>query len=125
MSIAEQFIGSWELEGFVSAQSGGATSHPLGDRPEGILTYTGDGVMSVHLLAQPGRSETKMADYTGYYGSFTIDEARAVISHHVEGASVEGLGGTVQERSYRFHENKLELSAVGSRNMLKLTWTRR
>ncbi|AIT80040.1 lipocalin-like domain-containing protein [Novosphingobium pentaromativorans] len=125
MAVSDRLVGSWQLESFTSETKGGSLVHPLGEWPAGLLTYTGEGMMSVHLLAEPGRSETAMDAYTGYFGRFTVNEEEAIVSHQVEGASVEGLAGGVQERHYRFDGDRLELSAVGSRTTLKLTWKRR
>lgn len=125
MAAVDRIIGNWRLEAFGSERTGQSPAFPLGAEPDGLLTYTGDGVMSVHLLAQPGREETGMDAYTGYYGSFSVDEDAAIISHHVEGASVERLAGTVQHRNYRLDGDRLELSANVSGAQMTLTWKRR
>ena len=125
MAPVDELVGSWRLERFCSERSGEAEAFPLGDAPDGLLTYTADGVMSVHLLADPDGPQTRMDAYTGYYGSYSIDEDAAVISHHVEGASVERLAGTVQDRNYRLDGDRLELSALVSGANMTLTWKRR
>jgi len=45
-----ELVGTWRLASLVR-RSGGRTEHPFGEQPVGLLLYTPDGRMSVHLAS--------------------------------------------------------------------------
>ncbi|MFB9904272.1 lipocalin-like domain-containing protein [Allokutzneria oryzae] len=107
MSVA----GTWRLESFaVHDEQGAVVFHPMGEDPAGVLVYTEDGWMSVHLSysgrphfagtsQRAGSTEEKSAametyfSYAGRY-EFTGDK----VLHHIEISSFPNWVGTEQWR---------------------------
>jgi hypothetical protein len=53
MNTDHPLVGGWRLRAWVSIDVEGAETEPLGDRPDGLLSYTADGSM----LAIMGRAD--------------------------------------------------------------------
>lgn len=120
--VVDRILGSWRLESFEQVSPSGEHSFPLGTSPVGLLSYTPEGMMSVHLVAGDDAPPSGMADYTGYFGWFSVARDEAVVRHQIEAASAPGLAGTVQERRYTLSGNKLELSARFNGSAFTLVW---
>ena len=100
-----ELVGTWRLAGCVR-RSGGRTEHPFGEQPVGLLLYTQDGRMSVHLafgdreplssldLAELPEAEAALAfrTYLGYGGRYRIRGDTVV--HSVEVSSIPDWVGT-------------------------------
>ncbi len=141
-----RFVGSWRLQSWTDeegvercADEGGAT---------GQIVYTADG----HMSAQLGCAQIDLEDgidvqddadgegassdvlmtalrqritlrHFSYYGSYTIDDERGVVIHHVLGSVSPSWVGTEQERAFDFESpQRLVLSPVDSE--MRLTWQR-
>lgn len=127
---AQAFIGVWKLTEQIETRDGRETL-PRGDYPRGLLIYLADGTMSVQLMrAERGLFtdlsllQTALEEYLGYYGRYTVDEASAIVIHHVEGCSYPRWIGTDQVRRYRFEGDQLILSAEGQGTRRVLKWAR-
>jgi hypothetical protein len=62
-----------------------------------------------------------------YYGTYTVDAAAGVVTHHILGAVSPALVGTTQPRRFRFEGDCLILSPPGREETgegLYLTWRR-
>ena len=100
-----ELVGTWRLAGCVR-RSRGRTEHPFGEQPVGLLLYTQDGRMSVHLafgdreplssldLAELPEAEAALAfrTYLGYAGRYRIRGDTVV--HSVEVSSIPDWVGT-------------------------------
>jgi hypothetical protein len=97
---ATTLAGTWRLVSYESRTANGDTLHPLGPAPVGQLMYTESGYMSAQL-SDPGRPPFASGDraagtpsemratiegYIAYFGRFTVDAGRGVVTHHVDGA---------------------------------------
>lgn len=60
---------------------------------------------------QPTREELMAVreGYAGYFGTYTVDEARGTVIHHVEGGSLPEYTGTDQVRPIRIDGDRLEI----------------
>jgi Lipocalin-like domain len=101
-----ELVGTWRLASCVRRRSGGRTEHPFGEQPVGLLLYTQDGRMSVHLafgdreplssldLAELPEAEAALAfrTYLGYGGRYRISGDTVV--HEVEVSSIPDWVGT-------------------------------
>ncbi len=122
---AHALTGAWRLERFTLDEAGGDVALPLGPAPSGQISYGADGHMSAHLVKGEGATgATPMSPYAAYYGRFSVDAGRAVVTHHVDGASIPGLAGTDQPRHFRFEGDRLILSAAQSQGRAELVWRR-
>lgn len=109
-SQASQLIGTWHLVSRVVTLPGGAVMHDagLGARPVGTLTYTADGFMSAQLMAGSRPDSVECAagssvasenndrsinHYDAYFGTYTVDESKHIVTHHLQGAlAAEDVG---------------------------------
>lgn len=101
-------VGSWRLVSFESRYENGDVKYPLGQQPLGRLSYDAAGNMSA-LLVQAGRPEFAGGDmrggtdaevraafegFIGYFGTYSVDPAKGIVSHRVQGAAFPNwIGG--------------------------------
>src|SRR6267143_7215541 len=104
-SDRERLIGAWHLEHLDSPEPEGKPSD--NPQPKGMLIYTRDGHMSVQLM-YPKSTNNQSNEYVqnGYeasFGSYDVDEAKHMLTHHVQG-SITGalLVGKDLPRVYQF-----------------------
>ncbi len=140
----QDLLGAWKLLSVDFRRSDGTAVQYLGERPEGMLIYTADGFMSVHLMRRDrprfatndrlgGTLEQIRAafqGYHGYYGTFTVDEEEQSVTHHRQGASFPNWVGVDQKRFFLLSGNELTLRTVplllGSHEVIGyLVWRRR
>ena len=130
---AKKFIGSWRL---VETTSDGKIRPERGAKPIGMITYHESGWMAAQI--QPDRPPVGMAGkeptgeeaqkalvgYTAYFGTFTVDEKRKVVTHHRKGSVSPGWEQRPDfERAYEFvGNNRVILRPVGNKN--ELIWER-
>jgi hypothetical protein len=70
--------------------------------------YDEGGRMSVQIAsAQLVRNSD---GYFGYFGSYTVDESAATVTHHVEAGSAPGFDGTDQRRLFQMQGDHLVLN---------------
>ena len=131
---APRFVGAWRLLSFQSFDQSG-TARP-GNYDVGFIVYDASGRMSAQLMHssnKAGAPLTADADraaayrrYLGYWGPFTVDEAKSIVVHHVEGSSNPSWVGSEQVRYYSFAaDGRLTLSVKsGERVTSTLVWER-
>ena len=93
LNLASRLPGRWRLASYEARSEQGAVRHPMGPDATGVLQYTGDGKVSVHIMTRD------RARYFAYYGDYEIDEARGAITHVIELSSDPGFVGA---RNLRF-----------------------
>lgn len=115
-SLKEQVIGGWELIEYVSESKSDRSqkNYPMGNDVQGMLVYSSNGSMSVHLQL-PGQtpfqsdsplkgSEQELAEAAkrclAYSGSFTVEEEgrTSSIQHDIINCSFPNWQGTKQRR---------------------------
>ena len=113
-------VGRWRLESY-KALAGDRTFHPMGEGAVGVLDYSPDGKVSVHIMARDRR-------YFAYYGDYTVDEAASTVTHHLEMASEPGFVGASNLRHARLEGRRLVLSGAmtfeGKPATIEVTWAR-
>lgn len=133
------FIGGWQLALWTTFHKDGTEDYPFGRDAVGQIMYTADGHMSCHLMQAhrppiEAPSLYQVADevlgqamraYSGYFGTFTIDAAQGVITHHVAGAWHPNWTGMDQPRRFAFIDDRLFLEAeVGDGDLVRIEWRR-
>ncbi len=134
-SVAARLAGAWRLVSFQSFDQNG-TARP-GPYDTGILVYDASGRMSAHLMHSSNQADQPLTTdaeraaayrrYLGYWGPFTVDEAKGVVTHYVEGSSNPNWVGSNQVRYYGLTANgdRLTLSLKsGERVTSTLLWDR-
>ena len=111
----ESLVGNWKLVSskFVDVQ--GQTSYPLGQEPQGMLTYLEDGRMSIQNIPAEGtlfqsRDGDKIALETcgAYSGRYELVSGDKIV-HHIENSIHSEWNGLRQERSIKLEDERLTL----------------
>jgi len=99
--------------------------HAYGEHPKGYFVYDKTSHVSIQVSNDPPtppfesgddykptarEAETAFLNYVAYFGTYSVDPVRHVVTHHVEGSLLPSFTGTDQERPYRLHGDNLELS---------------
>jgi lipocalin-like protein len=124
-SIRDSLIGAWRLICYRARQTNGEVSYPFGQNLLGLLFYTQEGFMSVHVM-NPGRpnyasgglqlgTTEEMAaaaqGYVGYAGPFSVDEAAGSVTHHIKLSLSPSWVSIDQVRFVKLEGDSLELGA--------------
>jgi len=118
-----RFIGAWHLAS-ITGPDGKAVSNP----PTGMLIYTRDGHMSVQLMYSKAESamsnEYVQAGYEASFGSYDVNEARHMVTHHVQGSVTrELLVGRELPRIYQFTtDSHLIIKSARPEEHWSVTW---
>jgi hypothetical protein len=112
--LREALAGRWRL---VSYQAG--KIFPMGERAKGVLDYSADGKVSVHIMGE---------GYFAYYGDYTVDEASATVTHHLEMASEPSFVGASNVRRAQLEGRRLVLTGSmnfdGQPREIRVVWER-
>ncbi|SBW24379.1 hypothetical protein FDG2_4131 [Candidatus Protofrankia californiensis] len=138
--------GVWQLISFVVADhNGNILGMPMGTQPSGLLVYTVDGHVSVHLrdprrhtssASVPGFAHGSHGDaesiamnnpYIGYCGTYRLSGDQVI--HHVQAASVPEWVGGNQVRDLALRRDVLTLCSPAKQDgsgirIPCLTWER-
>jgi hypothetical protein len=105
----------------------GEWRHPYGEHPRGYLVYDATGRMHVQIMKTPPLAPFAEADfihsklpspenslaaysaYVAYFGTYTVDAKKSVVTHHVEGALMPEFTGTEQPRPFKLTGDRLEI----------------
>ena len=119
-------VGTWKFESMVVKTESGKTLYPYGEKPFGILIYTPSGHMSA-LLMNPDRNKFASDDlkagtpeeikqayekFDAYCGTYTVDENKGTVTHHLEGAMFPNGVGTYKVRYFKLEGDKLQIKAT-------------
>jgi Lipocalin-like domain len=125
-SDKERLIGAWQLVSLaVPAPDGKTTSV---SHPAGMLTYTRDGHVSVQLMYPASESaisnEYVLNGYEASFGSYDVNEAKHIVTHHIQGANTRDLlVGKNLPRVYEFdNEGNLIIKSARSDEHWSVTW---
>jgi len=119
-------IGAWHLVRIdAPGPDGKVSSTP---QPEGMLIYTRDGHMSVQLMyprsANSPDNEYVLGGYEASFGSYDVNEARHLVTHHVKGSITRDLlVGKDLPRVYQLTGNGyLIIHSTDPREHWSVTW---
>ena len=93
-----------------------------------MLTYTRDGHVSVQLMYPASESaisnEYVLNGYEASFGSYEVNEAKHILTHHIQGANTRGLlVGKSLPRLYEFDaEGNLVIKSTRSDEHWSVTW---
>lgn len=114
--------GTWHLKNWTAEDENGAMTHPMGDDALGVICYTDDGFVHVHLMEanrlhhdQPDTMDGRTEEYErsaksslSYSGRWHIEGDQVI--HEVAISSFPNWAPSRQERYMRFTGDELELS---------------
>lgn len=116
-------VGTWKLVSWEFRNQAGGISYPMGERAVGLLTYDSRARMSAQLMranrpllksgdlfqATPEEVKAAFEGFLAYYGTYTIDETRGTVTHHVQAGSVPNDVGTDLVRFFTLSGTRLTL----------------
>jgi Lipocalin-like domain len=120
-------IGTWRLVEFADLDKDGKWVYRFGKHPRGYFVYDATGhvhiqIMKVPLLApfreansvegKPPTAEHALTAYNAYFayfGRYTVDVQKHVITHHVEGSLTPDFTETHQPRPFKLKGDQLEI----------------
>ncbi len=111
----DKLIGTWRLTEFANWDS--ATSkwkYPYGKSPKGYFTYTKSGIVNINISSETPLNisvdsaknyNINLMDWSshfsvGYFGTYTVEFNKSVVTHHVKGGSVPWYIDTDQPRQF-------------------------
>lgn len=142
VELARALVGTWALESREDRSPDGArmTEPEIGPTPEGQLYYDASGHMGLQLMrknrtpesiagAKPRPGSGAVAGYDAYFGTYTLDAAAGIVSHHVIGALAPESVGETFVRKISVSGDELRLSfetrtAEGQPVVRTLVWKR-
>jgi Lipocalin-like domain len=134
--IRERLLGAWQLVSWSEHPSEGKVTYPLGEGARGQIIYSPEGRVAAQLMsvdmsrfahedwrvASSGEKAAAWGKYFGYFGTFSIDDVRGAVIHHIEGSWFPNLVGTDQVRFFRFEEERLVLDADTNWGKVRIEW---
>jgi hypothetical protein len=122
----ESLVGAWHLVKIDASDHAG--QHSPKKQPIGMLIYTSDGHMSVQLMyptsANSPDNEYVRGGYEASFGGYDVDEARHIVTHHVQGSITRDLLlGKDLPRVYQLTgDGHLIISSTDPREHWSVTW---
>ena len=139
----EKLIGTWKLVSANYRRPNGETIDYLGASPRGTVMYDVNGNMSIHLMrlerprfanddrmsGTPAEAKAALDGYLGYFGTYSVNEEKQTVTHHIEGATFPNWVGVDQTRSFEIVGDRLTLRTptlliAGGPAMGELVWKR-
>ncbi len=120
----KSLVGTWRVISVDSRRAAASAWEPeYGPNPRGYFIYETTGHFSLQFGAYPSARFTSGDDrkptpdeakavylnYLAYFGTYTVDWTRSIVTHHVEGSLMPGYNGTDQERPFVLDGNRLEI----------------
>jgi hypothetical protein len=119
-------IGAWHLVRIDAPGVDGKVPSAL--QPEGMLIYTSDGHVSVQLMyptsANAPDNEYVRGGYEASFGSYEVNEAKHIVTHHVQGSVTRDLlVGKDLPRAYQLTaDGHLIIRSTDPREHWSVTW---
>jgi hypothetical protein len=150
LSVREQLVGSWSLQSRETTLSDGkvVVDPGLSATPSGVLIYDRSGHVAAQL-SRRGRTVEMIANecheaaqirgttdtaqtvlgYDAYFGTYTVDEEKGIVTHHLESALFPGDIGKNIKRAFTISANRLTIRFSTTTNegipvTRTLVWTR-
>jgi len=139
---AERLVGTWRLVEVVAVRNDGTkTTSRWGPNPRGYIVYDRSGHMAAQIMGDP-RPTFRDADrptpeeglaafdsYLAYAGTYVYDQARHVVTHHVEMSADPSDVGQDLPREAQLDGDRVILlaepySLKGEQVRNRLTWAR-
>jgi hypothetical protein len=124
-SDRERLIGAWHLVSLGDVGPDGTMNNVTG--LEGMLIYTRDGHMSVQIMYPPSGSSLSndyvLNGYEASFGSYDVDEAKHIVTHHVQGSITHGLLGKNLPRAYQLiDDGHLVIKSIRPNEHWQVVW---
>ncbi len=107
--------GTWRLVEFADLDTATSTwTYPYGRNPKSFFTYTKNGIVNLNISAETPvkisedsakNLNINLLDWVynnslGYFGTYSVDFNRSIVTHHVTGGALPWYIDTDQERPF-------------------------
>lgn len=121
-------IGTWRVVEFADLDKDGKWQYWFGEHPRGYFAYDATGHVHIQImkvpplapfpesnwdagkLPSPEHALAAYAAYDAYFGTYTVDAKKHVVTHHVEGSLQPDYIDTDQPRPFKLNGDRLEIS---------------
>jgi Lipocalin-like domain len=120
-ALRDQLLGTWTLAAIYQEQPGGEDIDAFGNNPEGHLMLDRSGWFALQIVGTPRRfasnergsgttSEYKFAmqQCVAYFGVYTVDEVRGLLTLHVRRSLFPNWNGTDRQASVTITADRME-----------------
>jgi len=122
--LEKQLVGTWQVVAVDErSDEHGVWAPSYGTHPTGYFIYDTTGHVSIQICGDPPPAKFAAGDhdptpaearaaylnYAAYFGTYTVDENRHVVTHHVEGSLVPSYTATDQDRPFVIDGDRLEI----------------
>lgn len=121
--LKDQFVGTWALVSQEYRDGSGQVVYPAGREAAGVIMYDAAGSMAVQIMRvdRPLFASGDVLDgtdaeiraayqgYNAYFGTYTVDEAQRIVTHHLKGSLFPNRVGSEQVRYFTFEGDRLTL----------------
>ena len=119
---SNKLVGTWKLIEFADRDSlTGQWKYRYGKVPKGYFTYTKSNIVNLNISSEIplniSEDSAKHVDMNlsnlidnyslGYFGTYTIDFEKSIVTHHVKGGSIPWYIDTDQPRPFIFKNDTL------------------
>lgn len=119
----QEFVGTWTLISQEYEREDGQVTFVSEQDGAGVIMYDAAGNMAVQIMRHErplfasgdvvdGTDDEIIAAYKGYnayFGTYTVDEAQRIVTHHLRGSLFPNRVGSDQVRHFTFEGNRLTL----------------
>ncbi|MFZ3339449.1 MAG: lipocalin-like domain-containing protein [Terriglobales bacterium] len=127
MKMLDALLGTWRLVELADLDKDGKWQHRYGEHPRGYFVYDPTGHVHIQIMkvpALPPFPEARLdvgklptpehalaaySAYAAYFGTYTVDADKHVVTHHVEGSLSPDFTGTDQPRPFKLEGDRLEI----------------
>ena len=112
-------VGTWKVIAFETRNTDGTVIKEFGEKPLGYFIYDATGHLSIQVMENPAKNDAPTS--FGYFGTYTVDSAKGIVIHHIEGAlgaNTRRLVGKDELRTFRIEGDHLiiEIRQTGPPN---------
>jgi len=112
---ANKLVGTWRLIEYADLDTlTGKWTYPYGKNPRGYFTYTSTNIVNLNIsqenqlkLTEDSAKTFPVSYYNwtenysfGYFGTYSVDWQKSIVTHHVKGGSVLWYTDTDQPRPF-------------------------
>ena len=110
-----KLVGTWKLVEFADLDSATSTwTYAYGKNPKGYFTYTKSGIVNLNISSETPLKISKDSaknyninllnwvdnNSVGYFGTYSVDKFKSIVTHHVKGGSLPWYIDTDQPREF-------------------------
>jgi Lipocalin-like domain len=124
---AQALVGTWRVVQFADLDKDGRWVYWFGEHPRGYFVYDATGHVHIQIMkvptlkpfpeaksddGKPPTAEHALAAYNSYFayfGTYTVDAEKHVVTHHVEGSLSPDYTDTEQPRPFKLEGDRLEI----------------